>query len=80
MKGLKVRVPETDLMISTMDALGASATAIAYSELYTSLQSGVVDAAENGVTSYMSNSFNEGCPLLHHRCTHLWLRRHPDER
>lgn len=44
MKGLKVRVPETDLMISTMDALGASATAIAYSELYTSLQSGVVDA------------------------------------
>ena len=38
MKGLKVRVPETDLMINTMDALGASATAIAYSELYTSLK------------------------------------------
>ena len=64
MKGLKVRVPETDLMISTMDALGASATAIAYSELYTSLQSGVVDAAENGVTSYMSNSFNEVAPYF----------------
>ena len=47
-----------------MDALGASATAIAYSELYTSLQSGVVDAAENGVTSYMSNSFNEVAPYL----------------
>ena len=64
MKGLKVRVPETDLMISTMDTLGASATAIAYSELYTSLQSGVVDAAENGVTSYMSNSFNEVAPYF----------------
>lgn len=64
MKGLKVRVPETDLMISTMSALGASATAIAYSELYTSLQSGVVDAAENGVTSYMSNSFNEVAPYF----------------
>lgn len=64
MKGLKVRVPETDLMINTMDALGASATAIAYSELYTSLQSGVVDAAENGVTSYMSNSFNEVAPYF----------------
>ena len=51
-------------MISTMDALGASATAIAYSELYTSLQSGVVDAAENGVTSYMSNSFNEVAPYF----------------
>lgn len=35
MKDLKVRVPETDLMINTMAALGASATAIAYSELYT---------------------------------------------
>lgn len=64
MKGLKIRVPETDLMIKTMEALGASATAIAYSELYTSLQSGVVDGAENGVTSYMSNSFNEVAPYF----------------
>lgn len=63
-KGLKVRVPETDLMVGTMAALGASATPIAYSELYTSLQSGVVDAAENGVTSYMSNSFNEVAPYF----------------
>lgn len=64
MKGLKIRVPETDLMINTMGALGSSATAIAYSELYTSLQSGVVDGAENGVTSYMSNSFNEVAPYF----------------
>lgn len=64
MKGLKIRVPETDLMVNTMDALGASATAISYSELYTSLQSGVVDGAENGVTSYMSNSFNEVAPYF----------------
>lgn len=64
MKGLKVRVPETDLMINTMDALGASATAISYSELYTSLQSGIVDAGENGVTSYLSNSFNEVAPYF----------------
>lgn len=64
MSGLKIRVPETDLMINTMDALGASATAISYSELYTSLQSGVVDGAENGVTSYMSNSYNEVAPYF----------------
>lgn len=64
MKGLKIRVPETDLMINTMDSLGASATAISYSELYTSLQSGVVDGAENGVTSYMSNSYNEVAPYF----------------
>ena len=64
MKGLKIRVPETDLMLATMAALGASATPIAYSELYTSLQSGVVDGAENGVTSYKSNSFNEVAPYF----------------
>lgn len=64
MKGLKIRVPETDLMVNTMDALGASATPIAYSELYSSLQSGVIDGAENGVTSYLSNSFNEVAPYF----------------
>lgn len=64
MKGMKVRVPETDVMINTMAALGASATSISYSELYTSLQSGVVDAAENGVTSYVANSFNEVAPYF----------------
>lgn len=51
-------------MVSTMDALGASATPIAYAELYTSLQSGVVDGAENGVTSYVANSFNEVAPYF----------------
>ncbi|MBQ9720957.1 MAG: TRAP transporter substrate-binding protein [Oscillospiraceae bacterium] len=64
MKGLKIRVPETDLMVNTMKALGASATPIAYAELYTSLQSNVVDGAENGVTSYVSNSFNEVAPYF----------------
>ena len=64
MSGLKIRVPETDLMVNTMKALGASATPIAYSELYTSLQSGVVDGAENGVTSYVSNSFHEVAPYF----------------
>ena len=64
MNGLKIRVPETDLMVNTMKALNASATPIAYAELYTSLQSGVVDGAENGVTSYMDNSFNEVAPYF----------------
>lgn len=64
MKGLKMRVPETDLMVNTMKALNASATPIAYSELYTSLQSGVVDGAENDVINYMSNSYNEVAPYF----------------
>lgn len=64
MNGLKIRVPETDLMVNTMTALKASATPIAYSELYTSLQSGVVDGAENDIINYFSNSFNEVAPYF----------------
>ncbi|WP_367565782.1 TRAP transporter substrate-binding protein DctP [Lacrimispora sp.] len=64
MAGLKMRVPETDLMVNTMTALKASATPIAYSELYTSLQSGVVDGAENDVINYMANSYNEVAPYF----------------
>jgi tripartite ATP-independent transporter DctP family solute receptor len=63
-KGMKIRVPETDLMVNTMKGLGASATPISYSELYTSLQSGVVDGAENNVVSYLANSFNEVAPYF----------------
>ncbi|MCB7321007.1 TRAP transporter substrate-binding protein [Lacrimispora sp. 210928-DFI.3.58] len=64
MDGLKIRVPETDLMVNTMTALKASATPIAYSELYTSLQSGVVDGAENDIINYFANSFNEVAPYF----------------
>ncbi len=64
MSGLKIRVPETDLMVNTMTALKASATPIAYAELYTSLQSGVVDGAENDMVNYIGNSFNEVAPYF----------------
>lgn len=61
-KGLKIRVPETQLMMDTMKALGCEPTPISYSELYTSLQSGVVDGAENGYPGYYSNKFYEVAP------------------
>ncbi|MGN0485279.1 MAG: TRAP transporter substrate-binding protein [Lachnospiraceae bacterium] len=61
-KGMKIRVPETQLMMDTMKALGAEPTPISYSELYSSLQSGVVDGAENGYPGYSSNKFYEVAP------------------
>lgn len=61
-KGMKIRVPETTLMMDTMTALGAQPTPISYSELYSSLQSGVVDGAENGYPGYDSNKFYEVAP------------------
>ncbi|MDO5408573.1 MAG: TRAP transporter substrate-binding protein [Eubacteriales bacterium] len=61
-KSMKIRVPETQLMMDTMKALGAEPTPISYSELYSSLQSGVVDGAENGYPGYSSNKFYEVAP------------------
>lgn len=61
-KGMKIRVPETALMMDTMTALGAHPTPISYSELYSSLQTGVVDGAENGFPGYDSNKFYEVAP------------------
>jgi tripartite ATP-independent transporter DctP family solute receptor len=62
-KGLKIRVPETQIMMDTISALGANPTPLAYSELYTSIQTGVVDGAENGITGYVTNSFFEVAPI-----------------
>jgi TRAP-type transport system periplasmic protein len=45
--GLKIRVQETPLYITEMKALGAQPTPIAFPELYTALQTGVVDGQEN---------------------------------
>jgi len=47
--GLKIRVPETPILISWLENLDAIPTPIAYTELYTSLQQGVVDGQDNGI-------------------------------
>ena len=62
LQGKKIRVPETTLMMDTMTALGAEPTPIAYSELYSSIQTGVVDGGENGYPGYDSNKFYEVAP------------------
>jgi TRAP-type transport system periplasmic protein len=59
MKGLKLRVPPSNMYMETTKAFGANPTPIAYSELYNALQTGVVDGAENPLTGYSANKFNE---------------------
>lgn len=59
MKGLKIRVPQTELMMDTVKAFGANPTPISYSELYSALQTNIVDGAENPVVGYLGNSFYE---------------------
>lgn len=51
LKGLKVRVQPSPSALEMMKLMGASATPLAFGELYTALQQGVVDAAENNPTA-----------------------------
>jgi tripartite ATP-independent transporter DctP family solute receptor len=57
--GLKIRVQESDIHIDMIRAMGGSATPMSYGEVYTALQSGVLDGAENNEISYLSQKHNE---------------------
>jgi len=59
MKGLKIRVQESDLMMGLVRAFGAIPTPMPYGEVYSALQTGVVDGAENNPPSYYSASHYE---------------------
>lgn len=59
MVGLKIRTQENDIHMAIVNSLGASATPVAFSELYTALQQGTVDGQENGVALTYSMGFNE---------------------
>ncbi len=59
MAGLKIRVQESALMMDMVRALGANPTPMAYGEVYSSLQTGVIDGAENNWPSYESTSHYE---------------------
>ena len=49
-------------MTGMVEALKASPTVVSFNELYTSLQSGVVDGAEQPIAAYATNAFNEVAP------------------
>ena len=59
LKGLKIRVPDADVFVATVEALGANATPLAFGEVYTSLQTGVIDGAENNAPSFESTRHYE---------------------
>jgi tripartite ATP-independent transporter DctP family solute receptor len=59
LKGMKIRVQQSDLFVDTMRALGANATPMPFGEVYTSLKTGVIDGAENNWPSYESTKHFE---------------------
>lgn len=69
LSGVNIRVMETPVHIAFFNALGANARPMAFSELYTALQQGNVDAAENDADAFHSGKFFEVCK-------HFTLTRH----
>tara|TARA_R110002049_G_scaffold308592_1_gene513048 strand:+ start:6143 stop:7117 length:975 start_codon:yes stop_codon:yes gene_type:complete len=59
LKGLKIRVMNNQMAINMVNAMGGSATPMAYGELYTAIQQGVVDGAENNPPSFVSSNHHE---------------------
>ncbi len=61
LEGMKVRVMKSNTAIEMVQAMGGSPTPISWGELYTALQSGVVDAAENNPPSFYLSRHYEVC-------------------
>lgn len=59
LKGLKIRTQESQMVIDLVEALGASATPMAFGEVYSAIQTGVIDGAENNFPSYYTTNHYE---------------------
>jgi TRAP-type transport system periplasmic protein len=59
LKGLKIRTIPTKVFVAAINAMGANATPMNFGEIYTSLQSGVLDGYEHTAATTISFKFNE---------------------
>jgi tripartite ATP-independent transporter DctP family solute receptor len=64
LSGVKLRTMTGPNEVRSWKALGTSPTPLAYTELYAALQSGVVDGAENTMTSLLTMKFHESCKFV----------------
>lgn len=90
LEGLKIRVQKSLTSVKMIQALGGSATPISWGELYTALQQGVVDGAENNPPSFYLSKHYEVCkyysldehtsvPDILIMSTHVWNSLTPQE-
>lgn len=91
LEGLKIRTQESPVAIEMVNQLGGSASPISFGELYTALQQGVVDGAENNAPSFYTTRHYElsdyysldrhtAPPDVLLASSHLWDRLTPQER
>jgi tripartite ATP-independent transporter DctP family solute receptor len=90
LSGLKIRVQNSIMAVKMIQAMGGSATPIPFGELYTALDQGVVDGAENNAPSFVQARHYEVCKyytLDEHTClpdilmisTRVWRRLSADQ-
>ncbi len=72
LKGLKIRVQDSPIEGKVWAALGARPVPLAWAEIYTALQMGVIDGAESSTEAYEVNKFYEVAPF-HTLTEHQWL-------
>lgn len=88
--GMKIRVQNSIMSIKMVQAMGGSPTPVPWGELYTALDQGVVDGAENNAPSFRTSRHYEVCPyycLDEHTClpdilvisTRVWGRLTPEQ-
>ncbi|MEM9837634.1 MAG: TRAP transporter substrate-binding protein [Pseudomonadota bacterium] len=64
LNGLKIRVPNSDIYVATIRALGANPTPMNFNEVYQGLIQNVIDGAENNWPSYISTRHYEAAPFF----------------
>jgi tripartite ATP-independent transporter DctP family solute receptor len=64
MKNMKIRVSNDPIMTSMVQNLGATPSPVSMSEIYSSMQNGTIDGAEQPTVNYAGNSFQEVGPNL----------------
>jgi TRAP-type C4-dicarboxylate transport system substrate-binding protein len=62
--GVKIRVPESEIPLGVWGKLGASATPVPFTEIYNSLETGVIEAGESALAQIDANAFWEPAPNL----------------
>ena len=75
LQGLTIRTPSAPTMIATWEALGARAEALPFNEVYSALESGVLDGQENPLDAILFNSIHEVAPHIG-ETSHMYANYH----
>ena len=67
LKGLKIRMMGNPLFVDTMNSIGGNGVPMSFDQLFTAMQTGVVDGAENNYPTYESGQHYQLCEVLHRR-------------